>query len=99
MWLWRKTSSTDMARGSRHGINRDEWEQRRTEFVRRGLQLPQTKLMPLDVSEIRSAARQRDRLKAHIKDHLSNAALAKRFGVHERSIEKVLSRESWSHEP
>lgn len=88
-----------MARGSKHGLNRDEWEQRRTEFVKRGLDLPQTKLMPLDVSEIRSAARQRDRLKTHIKDNLSNAALAKRFGVHERSIEKVLSRDSWSHEP
>lgn len=87
-----------MGRGSKHGINRDEWEQRRTEFVARGLDLPQTKLMPLDVSEIRSAARQRDRLKAHIRENLSNAALAKKFGVHERSIEKVLSRESWSHE-
>lgn len=87
-----------MGRGSKHGIDRDEWEQRRTEFVARGLDLPQTKLMPLDVSEIRSAARQRDRLKAHIRANLSNAALAKKFGVHERSIEKVLSRESWSHE-
>lgn len=87
-----------MRRGSKHGIDRDEWEQRRTEFVARGLDLPQTKLMPLDVSEIRSAARQRDRLKAHIRANLSNAALAKKFGVHERSIEKVLSRESWSHE-
>lgn len=88
-----------MARGSKHGIDRSEWEQRRTEFVCRGLELPQTKLMPLDVSEIRSAARQRERLRNHIKDNLSNAALAKKFGVHERSIEKVLSRESWSHEP
>lgn len=87
-----------MGRGSKHGIDRDEWEQRRTEFVARGLDLPQTKLMPLDVSEIRSAARQRDRLKAHIRANLSNAALAKKFGVHERSIEKVLSRECWSHE-
>jgi len=87
-----------MGRGSKHGINRDEWEQRRTEFVARGLDLPQTKLMPLDVSEIRSAARQRDRLKVHIRENLSNAALAKKFGVHERSIEKVLSRESWAHE-
>ena len=88
-----------MGRGSKHGLDRSEWERRRTEFVRRGMELPQTKLMPLDVSEIRSAARQREKLRAHIKDNLSNAALAKKFGVHERSIEKVLSRESWSHEP
>ena len=51
---WSPTCTTDMARGSKHGIDRSEWEQRRTEFVRRGLDLPQTKLMPLDVSEIRS---------------------------------------------
>lgn len=80
-------------------MDRSEWKCRRTEFVRRGMELPQTKLMPLDVSEIRSAARQREKLRAYIKDNLSNAALAKKFGVHERSIEKVLSRESWSHEP
>lgn len=88
-----------MGRGSKHGLTRGEWEQRRTEFARRGMELPQAKLMPLDISEIRSAARQRERLRTHISDNLSNAALAKKFGVHVRSIEKVLSRESWSHEP
>lgn len=86
-----------MGRGSKHGIGRDEWEQRRTEYVKRGLDLPQTKLMPLEVAEIRSAARQREKLRSHIKDNLSNSALAAKFGVHERSIEKILSRESWSH--
>lgn len=88
-----------MARGSKHGLHRDEWEQRRTEFVKRGMELPQSKLMPLDVAEIRSAARQRERLREHIQAHLSNAALARKFGVHERSIEKVLSREAWNHIP
>lgn len=88
----------DMGRGSKHGLHRDEWEQRRTEFVARGMELPQSKLIPLDVAAIRSAARQREALRQHIRDKLSNAALAAQFGVHERSIEKVLSRESWSHE-
>ena len=87
-----------MGRGSRHGLHRDEWEQRRTEFVRRGLELPQAKLMPLDVAEIRSAARQRQSLRSYIASNLSNAALAKKFGVHERTIEKILSRETWSQE-
>lgn len=88
-----------MGRGSKHGLHRDEWEQRRTEFVKRGMELPQSKLMPLDVAEIRSAARQRDKLRDHIRNNLSNAALARKFGVHERSIEKVLSQEAWSHIP
>ena len=87
-----------MGRGSRHGLHCDEWEQRRTEFVRRGLELPQAKLMPLDVAEIRSAARQRQSLRSHIANNLSNAALAAKFGVHERTIEKILSRETWSQE-
>lgn len=87
-----------MGRGSKHGLHRDEWEQRRTEFVRSGLELPQTKLMPLDVAEIRSAARQRQKLRQYIADNLSNAALAAKFGVHERTVEKVLSRETWSQE-
>lgn len=87
-----------MGRGAKHGIDRDEWMQRRSEFVRRGLELPQTKLMPLDVAEIRSAARQRENLRTYIRDNLSNAALAEKFCVHERTIEKVLSRESWCHE-
>ena len=88
-----------MGRGSKHGINRDEWEQRRTEFTPRGMDLPQTKLMPLDVAEIRSAARQREKLREYINSNLSNAALAAKFGVHVRNIEKVLSRETWSHIP
>ena len=87
-----------MGRGSKHCLNRDEWEQRRTEFVRRGLELPQAKLMPLDVAEIRSAARQRQKLRSYIASNLSNAALAAKFGVHERTIEKVLSHETWSQE-
>lgn len=88
-----------MGRGSKHGLHRDEWEQRRTEFVKRGMELPQSKLMPLDVAEIRSAARQRGKLRQHIADNLSNAALARRFQVHERTVEKVLSLEAWSHIP
>ncbi len=86
-----------MARGSKHGIHRDEWEQRRTEFCARGQDLPQSKLLDLDVIAIRSAQRQRENLLQHIRNNLSNAALARQFGVHERSIEKIMSRETWSH--
>lgn len=84
-------------RGSKHNIHRDEWAQRRTEFVQRGQDLPHAKLVDLDVIAIRSAQRQRNALLAHIKNKLSNAALARQFGVHPRNIEKILRRETWSH--
>ena len=80
-------------------MRRDEWQQRRTEFVARGQDLPQTKLLDMDVISIRSAARQRENLRKHIKDNLSNAALAKQYGVHERTIEKVLMRDTHSNLP
>ena len=50
-----------------------------------------------EVLAIRSAARQRDKLRKYIRDTLSNQALAKSYGVHERTIEKVLTRETASH--
>ncbi len=88
-----------MGRGSKHGLHRDEWEQRRTEFVARGQALPQTKLLDMDVISIRSARRQRLALLAHIKANLSNEALAKKYGVHVSTIEKALSNETWCHLP
>ena len=84
-------------RGSKHGLNRDEWEQRRTEFVLRGQDLQHAKLLDLDVITIRSAKKQREALLKHIRENLSNAAIARQFGVHERTIEKAVSRETWNH--
>lgn len=76
---------------------REEYLCRVHEFCARGTDLPQTKLLPLDIGEIRSAARQRENLRKHIAKNLSNEALAKAYGVHVRTIEKVLSRETGSH--
>jgi len=50
------------------------------------------------VEEIRSAARQRERLRQYINDNLTNSALAEKFGVSVRTVEKVLSYESWRQE-
>ncbi len=77
----------------------DEYRLRRREFAARGQAVPQARLMDLDVAAIRSAARQRENLRRHIRENLSNEALARQFGVHVRTIEKVLSAESWSHLP
>ena len=80
--------------GSRHGMDRDTYLRDAGQFAPRGQDLPHTKLLDLDVIDIRSAARQREKLLKHIRENLSNAALAKRYGVHIRTIEKAMSRET-----
>ena len=80
-------------------MQRFEYLQRARELAPRGQDLPQTKLLDIDVISIRSAARQRESLRKHIKDNLSNAALAKQYGVHKRTIEKVLMRETHCNLP
>jgi len=81
-------------RGSRHRMDRDTYLRDAAQFAARGQDLPQTKLLDLDVIDIRSAARQRQQLLKHIRENLSNEALAKRHGVHVRTIEKALARET-----
>lgn len=66
-------------------------------FAKRGEELPQSKLTAELVAEIRSARRQREALRDHIRNNLSNEALAKKLGVHVRTIEKAITNESWSH--
>ena len=78
-------------------MSRAEYQSRRTEFAPRGQDLPQSRLLDIDIISIRSAARQRESLRKHIAENLTNAALAKQYGIHERSIERILNREHWSH--
>ena len=88
------------SRGHRAGtMPRHEYLMRAGEFAARGQDLPQAKLLDLDVISIRSAARQRDALRKHINDNLSNAALAKKYDTHINNIEKIIRREAWSHIP
>jgi AraC-like DNA-binding protein len=88
-----------MGRMSKHGIDLDVYDSRRDWYAARGQELPQTKLLDMDVITIRSAARQRESLRRHIRDNLSNEALARQFGVHIRTIEKVLTRDTHSNLP
>lgn len=91
-------SETYVKPARREGVlERREYLLRARELAPRGQDLPQAKLLDLDVVTIRSAARQREALRQHIRDNLSNEALARQFGVHVRTIEKVLSAESWGH--
>jgi hypothetical protein len=80
-------------------LERGEYLSRARSMAPRGQALPQTKLLDLDIVSIRSAARQRESLRKHIRDNLSNEALAKQYGVHVRTIEKCLAYETGSHIP
>lgn len=75
-------------------ISRFEYEQRAYEFAKRGLDLPQTKLLPLQVQAIRDAVETRARMRQEINDKYSNQALADAFCVHVRTIEKVIAYET-----
>ena len=88
-----------MQRGSKHNIDRVEYRARATEFAERGQRLPQSKLLDLEVIDIRSAHRQREKLLKYIKENLSNEALCKKYGIHKRTLEKIVTRQTWSHLP
>lgn len=81
----------------RNAMNRDDYLMRAYEFAPRGRALPQTKLTDAQVIEIRTARTKRLDLLAHIRENLSNEALARRMGVHVRTIEKALQGETWAH--
>jgi hypothetical protein len=79
-------------------MDKAEYLQRSREFCRRGEECTHAKLTASAVADIRAAARQREELRAHINEHLTNKALAKKFGVSVRAIEDVISYESWRQE-
>ncbi len=64
--------------------------------VRRGSQLPWAKLTEADVAQIHRLVVRRNRLKRTLMG-LTNAALAERFGVHPRTVEKAIAGYSWAH--
>ena len=78
-------------------LTRDEYLLRAREFALRGQDLPQTKLLDLDVAAIRSSVRQRENLRKYINENLTNKALAKQYGVSLRTIERLTQHETWSH--
>ncbi len=78
-------------------MTRDEYLIRAGEFCKRGFDLPQTKVPPLAIIAIREAARKREELRREITEKYSNAALAKKWGVHPRTIEKIISYTTGKH--
>lgn len=64
--------------------------------VKRGSQLPQSKLTESDIELIRLILHEREIMKNQLKQ-ITNKSLAEKFGVHQRTIDKVVVGESWVH--
>ena len=62
----------------------------------RGTELPQTKLNEADVRLILDCVSERERLRKEA-NSLSNEALAQKFDVHVRTIERITQRRGWIH--
>jgi len=65
-------------------------------MIKRGEQLPQSKLTDDDVRLLRKCAAERERLRKEANE-LSNKRLAEKFEVHIHTIEKILQRSTWIH--
>ena len=77
--------------------SRDDYNSNAIAHALRGTDLPQSRFSEDDVLEIRSAIKQRESMRQYIKDNLSNEALAIKFNVHYRTIERIIQRETWVH--
>lgn len=78
-------------------MKRAEYLQRSREFAKRGSDLPQTKLNEKLVRQIRKEHAEALRRIAEIRRQSTANVLASRYGVHVRTVEKVLSYETWRH--
>ena len=64
--------------------------------VKRGMDLPQSKLTDDDVLMIRELVNIRDDLKLQA-SQLTNKCIAEKFGVHHRTIDRITAGGAWSH--
>lgn len=64
--------------------------------VKRGSDLPHSKLTDDDVRMILQIVEDREEMKRVLKG-MTNAAIAHKFGVHVRSIDRVVTGETWGH--
>lgn len=78
-------------------LERGEYLSRTKEFALRGQDLPQSKLTDDDVMEIRSMIKQRENMKVYIRQNLSNQAIADKFNIHIRNVEKISTYQTWAH--
>lgn len=78
-------------------VDRDEYCRMASTYHSRGQDLPHSKLLDIDVIDIRSAHRQRLKLLQYIRDNLSNDAIAKRHNTTSSNIQKIVTYKAWTH--
>ena len=78
-------------------MDRFTYEQRAIELANRGSSLPQAKLDESKVAKIRRDHCRARKLRTSLEKKYSAEGLAKQYGVHPRTIEKILSWETWVH--
>lgn len=64
--------------------------------VKRGSELPWAKLTEDDIRIINEFVKERDRLKIVLKG-MTNQAIADKFDVSKRAIDRVVTGETWGH--
>lgn len=64
--------------------------------VKRGSALPQAKLNEHDIKNIRKIVADREHMRKSLSS-MTNAALAEKYGVHYRTIDRITAGENWSH--
>jgi hypothetical protein len=64
--------------------------------VKRGSQLPHSKLTEDDIRLINSFVAEREQLKTRLKG-MTNKSIADKFDVHIRTIDRITSGETWGH--
>jgi hypothetical protein len=64
--------------------------------AKRGSQLPQSKLNEKLIKKIRKTVAERERIRVVLRN-MTNAALAKQYGVHVRTIDRVTAGENWGY--
>ncbi|NHR08375.1 hypothetical protein HA052_24595 [Chromobacterium haemolyticum] len=85
-------------RGSKHNMDRREWQSTGARlYAKHGTELPQAKADEAVVARIRRLHARKQRLIERLNRDYSAAGLARRFGLHVRTVEKMLRRESWAH--
>lgn len=64
--------------------------------VKRGSQLPHARLDEIKVAEILRIFAQREKLKQQLRS-MTNTEIARKYGVHYRTIDRISAGESWGH--
>ena len=65
--------------------------------VKRGSALPQSKLTEEEVRKIRRQYAKAKLLVARIQSRWTAKGIARAYGLHHRTVEKILSGETWTH--